>query len=58
MAPGPDQALHVGLRQRLQHRPGDGAQEVPVTGLLQQPGQWRLSSVIGSSVQGKLATPP
>ena len=34
-----DQALHVRLHQQLQHRLGDGTQEVAVAGLLQQLGQ-------------------
>ena len=43
--PGTDRPLHIALRQDLQHRFGHGAQEVAVTGLLQQPGQWQ--AVVG-----------
>src|SRR4051794_32453371 len=59
VAPGPDQALHVALRQRPRHRPGDGARGMSVSpALSSSPARGSLASVAGSSVQGKLATPP
>jgi tryptophanyl-tRNA synthetase len=53
---GADQASHIVLHQDLQHRLGDGAQEVAVTGLLQQLGQWQ--SVLGRRVLRRLAVKP
>jgi hypothetical protein len=47
---GADQALHVGLHQQLQHRLGDGPQEVRVAALRQQLGQWQ--SVLGHRLLG------
>lgn len=52
MPAGADQAFHIALHQDLQHRLGDGAQEVPVAGLLQQLGQWQ--SVLGHRVLRRL----
>ena len=49
---GADQAFHIALHQDLQHRLGDGAQKVAVTGLLQQLGQWQ--SVLGHQVLRRL----
>jgi hypothetical protein len=40
-----DQPFHVALHQNLQHRLGDGTQEVAVAGLLQQFGKWQ--AVVG-----------
>ena len=52
MPSGADQAVHIALHQDLQHRLGDGAQEIAVTGLLQQLGQWQ--SVLGHRVLRRL----
>jgi hypothetical protein len=52
VAPDADQALHVRLHQELQHRFGHGAQEVAVSGLLQQLGQWQ--SVVGHRVSSSV----
>ena len=50
VAAGADHALDVVLHQQLQHRLGDGAQEVPVILLLQQLDQRQGGSVIGVSI--------
>jgi site-specific DNA recombinase len=61
VAPRADQALHVGLHQDLQHRLGDAAQEVAVSGLRQKLGQWQSllgHRSLGWSGGGSVATPP
>ena len=39
VTPGADHALHIGLHDQLQHRLGDGSEEVPFVVLLQKLGQ-------------------
>jgi len=55
-----DHALDIGFHQHLKHRLGHAAQEITITALLDQVGQWH--SVVGHRglllVGSKSQTPP
>jgi hypothetical protein len=52
VTPGADHALHIGLHQQLQHRLRHGAQEISLSGLLQQLS--KRQSLLGHRVLSRL----